>query len=292
MARREQNISIRRMVSSYLSALVSISLVLFLLGASGILLINAHRLSVYFKENITLTIILDETTTEADAAWVRKQLDATPYVRETKYVTKEQAADEMKNLLGDDFMAVFDFNPLPLAVEAKLNVEYAVVDSVASIEKELSALPHIREISYQRSLIELVNKNIQKIGLVMSVFIGLMFFITLVLINNTIRLSIYSRRFTINTMRLVGATPWFITRPFLWRSLLQGILSGVIAIVLLTGVLYVLQNEFGEIMGFIDAALLLALFSGIIALGMFISFISTLVAVNNFIRKSTDRLYL
>ncbi len=292
MAKREQNITWRRMVSSYLSAVISISLVLFLLGASGILLINAHRLSVYFKENIALTIILDETTTEADAAWVRKQLDAAPYVRETKYVTKEQAAEEMKALLGSDFMEVFDFNPLPLAVEAKLKAQYAEVDSVTKIEKSLSAIPHIREISYQRSLIELVNKNIQKIGLVMLVFIGLMLFIALVLINNTIRLSVYSRRFIINTMRLVGATRWFITRPFLLRSLWQGILSGVIALLLLSGVLYVLQNEFGEIMGFIDTQLLLILFTGIILLGMLISFISTFFAVHKFVRIDTDRLYL
>ncbi len=292
MSKRDQHISVRRRMSSYLSAVVSISLVLFLLGASGVLLINAHRLSDYFKENIALTVILDETTTEADAAWVRKQLDAAPYIRETKYVTKEQAADEMKQLLGSDFMEVFDFNPLPLAVEAKLKAQYAEVDSVAKIEKSLSAMPHIREISYQRSLIELVNKNIRKIGLVMLVFIVLMLFITLVLINNTIRLSVYSRRFIINTMRLVGATRWFITRPFLWRSLLQGIFSGVIAILLLTGVLYVVQNEFGEIMGFIDAELLLVLFGGILVLGMFISFTSTLFAVHKFVRIDADKLYL
>jgi cell division transport system permease protein len=254
-------------------------------------LLNAHRLSVYFKENITLTIILDESSTEADAAWVRKQLDAAPYIGETKYVSKEQAAEEMQSLLGSDFMMVFDFNPLPLAVEAKLRAQYAEVDSVAKIEKDLSMVPHIREITYQRSLIEMVNKNIQKIGLILLVFISLMLFISLVLINNTIRLSIYARRFLINTMRLVGATQWFITRPFLWRSLLQGVFSGVIAIMLLTGVLYVLQNEFGDIMGFIDADLLVVLFVGLIMLGMLISFMSTLFAVNKFVRIDSDRLY-
>jgi len=291
MARREQNIPLRRLRSSYLSALISISLVLFLLGSSGILLINAHRLSVYFKENITLTVILDETTSEADAAWVRKQLDVAPYVRETKFISKEQAAEEMKTLLGSDFMEVFDFNPLPLAVEAKLTAEYAVIDSVAKIERLLSAIPHVREISYQRSLIELVNHNIQKISLIMLVFIVLMLFISLVLINNTIRLSVYARRFAINTMRLVGATRWFIVRPFLWRSLLQGIFSGVIAIMLLTGVLYVVQNEFGEITGFIDDVQLLLLFLLVIVMGMLISFVSTFFAANRFVRIRADKLY-
>jgi cell division transport system permease protein len=291
MAKREQNISLRRLRSAYLSAVISISLVLFLLGSSGILLINAHRLSVYFKENITLTLILDETTNEADAAWVRKQLDVAPYVRETKFITREQAAEEMKAQLGADFMDVFDFNPLPLAVEAKLMAQYAVVDSVVNIEKNLSAIPHVREISYQRSLIEMVNHNIQKVGLIMLVFIVLMLFIALVLINNTIRLSVYARRFIINTMRLVGATRWFIVRPFLLRSLLQGIFSGVIAIMLLTGVLYMVQNEFGEITGFINDVQLLLLFLLIIMTGIFISFVSTFFATNKFVRISADKLY-
>ena len=291
MAKREQNMYLRRLRSSYLSAVISISLVLFLLGVSGILLINTHRLSVYFKENITFTIILDESTNDADAAWVRKQLDVAPYVRETKFVSKEQAAEEMKTLLGADFMEVFDFNPLPLAVEAKLKAEYAVVDSIAKIERELLTVPHIREISYQRSLIELVNHNIQKISLIMSVFILLMLFISLVLINNTIRLSVYARRFAINTMRLVGASRWFIVKPFLWRSLLQGAFSGVIAIMLLTGVLYVVQNEFGEITGFIDDVQLLLLFLSVIIMGMLISFVSTFFAANRFVRINADKLY-
>ncbi|MDR2449971.1 MAG: ABC transporter permease [Prevotellaceae bacterium] len=291
MARYEKNSTTRRLRSSYLSAVVSISLVLFLLGASGMMLLHAHRLSEYFKENLTLTVILDENATEADAAWVRKQLDAAPYINETKYISKEEAAEEMKLLLGSDFMTVFDFNPLPLAVEAKIKGRYAQIDSVETIEKKLSMIPHIREITYQRSLVEMVNKNIQKTGFVLLVFISLMLFISLVLINNTIRLSIYARRFLINTMRLVGATQWFITRPFLWRSLLQGLFSSVIAIVLLTGVLYVAQNEFGEIMGFVDSNLLLFLFLCVIVLGMLISFVSTLFAVNKFIRIDSDKLY-
>ena len=291
MAQYEKNSTTRRLRSSYLSAVVSISLVLFLLGASGMLLLHAHRLSEYFKENLTLTIILDENATEADAAWVRKQLDAAPYINETKYISKEEAAEEMKLLLGSDFMTVFDFNPLPLAVEAKIKGRYAQIDSVETIEKKLSIIPHIREITYQRSLLEMVNKNIQKTGFVLLVFISLMLFISLVLINNTIRLSIYARRFLINTMRLVGATQWFITRPFLWRSLLQGLFSGAIAIGLLTGVLYAAQNEFGEIMGFVDSNLLLFLFLCVVVLGMLISFVSTLFAVNKFIRIDSDKLH-
>jgi cell division transport system permease protein len=280
-----------RLRSSYVSAVISIALVLFLLGSAGIMLLNAHKLSVFFKENLSLSVILEEGTSEADAAWVRKQLDVAPFVRQTKYISKEQAAEEMKQLLGDDFMEAFNYNPLPVSIEAKLTATYADADSVAAIEKQLHAIPHIREVSYQRSLIDLINQNINRIGLVMLVFIALLFFISIVLINNTIRLSIHSKRFLINTMRLVGATRAFIRQPFLLRSLLQGIISGVIAILLITGVLYVLQNEFGELLGFVDVRMIAFLFLGVLLLGMFISWMATYFSVSRFLRMNNDSLY-
>ncbi len=292
MAKREQRILSARLRSSYLSSVISIALVLFLLGCAGIMLLNAHRLSIFFKENLSLSVILDDGASVADAAWVRKQLDAAPFVRQTKYISKEEAAEEMKQLLGDDFMDAFsNHNPLPISIEAKLTAVYADTDSVASIENQLKAIPHIREVSYQRSLIDLINQNINKIGLVMLVFIALLLFISMVLINNTIRLSIHSKRFLINTMRLVGATRTFIRRPFLLRSLLQGIISGIIAISLITGVIYVLQSEFGELLGFVDSRLIALLFVSILLLGMFISWVSTYFSVTRFLKISTDDLY-
>jgi cell division transport system permease protein len=291
MARHKQRVVAGRVRGSYVSAVISISLVLFLLGAAGILLLNAHRLSVFFKENLSLLVILDEHANEADAAWVRKQLDAAPFVRQTKYISKEQAAEEMKQLLGADFMAAFNYNPLPVSIEAKLTAAYADADSVASIEKQLQAIPHIREVSYQRSLIDLINQNINTIGLVMLVFVTLLLFISMVLINNTIRLSIHARRFLINTMSLVGATRAFIRRPFLLRSLLQGVIAGIIAILLITGVVYVLQNEFGELLGFIDARMVGMLFAVILLLGMLISWVSTYFSVSRFLRINNDDLY-
>jgi len=291
MARREQRINTTRLRSSYLSSVISIALVLFLLGSAGILLLNAHRLSVFFKENLSLSVILDEGTSEADAAWVRKQLDAAPFVRQTKYISKEQAAEEMKQLLGPDFMTAFNYNPLPVSIEAKLTAMYADADSVVAIEKRLHDIPHIREVSYQRSLIDLVNQNINKIGLVLLVFVVLLLFISLVLINNTIRLTIHSRRFVINTMRLVGATRAFIRRPFLYKSLLQGALAGLIAISLITGTLFILQTEFSELLGFIDGNMVLGLFVLIMLLGMFFSWVSTFFSVNRFVHINNDALY-
>ncbi|MDR0694787.1 MAG: ABC transporter permease [Prevotellaceae bacterium] len=291
MAKYKQRMMASRVRTSYISAVISISLVLFLLGSAGILLLNAHRLSIFFKENLSLSVILDEHTTEADAAWVRKQLDAAPFVRQTKYISKEQAAEEMKQLLGADFMAAFNYNPLPVSIEAKLTAAYADTDSVASIEKQLQAIPHIREVSYQRSLIDLINQNINKIGLVMLVFVILLLFISMVLINNTIRLSIHAKRFLINTMSLVGATRAFIRRPFLLRSLLQGVIAGIIAVLLITGMVYILQSEFGELLGFIDARVVGMLFAAILLLGMLISWISTYFSVMRFLRINNDDLY-
>ena len=291
MVKREQRIISARLRSSYVSSVISIALVLFLLGSGGIMLLNAHRVSVFFKENISLSVILNEGTSEADAAWVRKQLDTAPFVRQTKYISKEQAAEEMKQMLGADFMSAFNYNPLPVSIEVKLTANYADADSVAVIEQQLKEIPHIREVSYQRSLIDLVNENINKIGLIMLTFITLLIFISIVLINNTIRLSIHAKRFLINTMRLVGATNAFIRRPFLYRSLLQGFISGIIAVLLISGVIYVLQNEFGELLGFIDTVQIALLFVVVLSLGMLISWIATYFSVTRFVRSDKDALY-
>ncbi len=291
MAKREQQIANRRVANSYLSSIISIALVLFLVGLGGALLLNAKRLSLFFQENLSLAIILNENATEADAAYVRKQLDAAPFVRETNYISKEQAAEEMKEMLGAEFMDAFNYNPLPYSIEVKLKAAYSSNDSVATIEKRLQEMEFVREVSYQKSLIELVNENINKIGIVMLFFVALLLFIALVLINNTIRLSVYAKRFIINTMRLVGATHSFIARPFLIRSLLQGLVSGTIAVLLLSGVLYLLQNEFSDMLGFINLTMVGALFVAVLALGMLISFVSTYFAVRRYVRLDTGTLY-
>ena len=264
---------------------------LFLVGLGGVLLLNAKRLSLFFQENISLAIILSENATEADAAYVRKQLDAAHYVRETNYISKEQAAEEMKEMLGEEFMEAFNYNPLPYSIEANLKAAYANSDSIAVIEKQLQAMEFIREVSYQKSLIELVSENINKIGMVMLLFVGLLLFIALVLISNTIRLSVYAKRFIINTMRLVGATHAFIAHPFLMRSLLQGLISGTIAVLLLSGALYLLQNEFVDVVGFINLTMIGSLFILILVLGIVISFVATYFAVRRYVRLDTGALY-
>lgn len=291
MATRNQRMMSSWIRSTYVSAVISTSLVLFLLGSSGILLLNAHRFSVFFKENLSLSVILDNDVSEADAAWVRKELDAAPFVRQTRYISKEQAAEEMAQLLGADFLEMFGNNPLPVSIEANLTAAYANADSVAAIERQLQAIPYVREVACQYSLIDVINKNINKIGLVLLVFIALLFFISMVLINNTIRLSIYSKRFLIDTMRLVGATRSFIRRPFLLRSVWQGVVAGIIAVLLISGVLYVLQSEFSELLGLVDLSLVGLLFLALLLLGILISWISTFFSVSRFLRLHNDELY-
>jgi cell division transport system permease protein len=252
MKNSEGKISRQRLRSSYLSAIISISLVLFMLGVLGILVITAKRLSDYVKENIGFTIYLHDDVREVDANFLRKTLDASPYVKSTEYISREQAAREHQEELGEDFIAFLGYNPLSASIDARLRATYANQDSINKIEAWLKQFKQIKEISYQKSLVNLVNENISKIGAIILLFSGLLLFIALVLINNTIRLSVYSRRFLINTMKLVGATWGFIRQPFLLRAILHGLYAAIIAIAMLVGLIYLAKTEMPEIVEIID----------------------------------------
>ncbi|MDR2937608.1 MAG: permease-like cell division protein FtsX [Prevotellaceae bacterium] len=284
--------SSRRLRNSYLSTVVSISLVLFMLGLMGLLLLNANRLSRYVKENIGFSVVLQDNATEADIAWVRKQLDVAPYVRETKFISKDAAARELREMLGEDFVAFLGYNPLPVSIEAKLNYRYANNDSISLIEKELYEFKQVREVSYQKSLIGLVNDNINKISAILLLFSALLFFVSLAQINNTIRLSIYSRRFIINTMKLVGATRAFVIKPFVAKSALHGIISAVVALALLGGLFYGARNQMGsEMLQLITPEVMGILFLCVLAVGIAVGALSTYFAVNKFLDMKTDELY-
>ncbi len=284
--------SSRRLRNSYVSTVVSITLVLFMLGLMGLLLLNANRLSRYVKENIGFAVVLQDNATEADIAWVRKQLDVAPYVRETKFISKDDAARELRDMLGEDFVAFLGYNPLPVSIEAKLNYRYANNDSIAAIEKELYEFKQVREVSYQKSLIGLVNENINKISAILLLFSALLFFVSLAQINNTIRLSIYSRRFLINTMKLVGATRAFVIKPFVAKSALHGIISAMLALALLCGLFYAARNQLGsEMLQLITPEVTGILFLCVLAVGIAVGALSTYFAVNKFLDMKTDELY-
>jgi cell division transport system permease protein len=292
MGNKENQISRRKLTSSYLTSLISISLVLFLLGVVGFLILNAQSLSKYVKENIGINIELKDNSREADIQQLRKILDAKKYVKSTDYITKEQAAAETQNALGEDFIKFLGYNPLPASIKVKLNAEYANPDSMIIIEKELAKHKLINEIYYRKTLIHEINENVKKISLVLISFTLLLFLIALTLINNSIRLSVYSKRFLIHTMQLVGATRRFIRRPFVLRSAWQGLLSAMISIALLLSVIYFAQQQVQDIIEFVDADLLLFLFGGLVITGIIICSVSSFFAVNKYLNNNIDALYI
>lgn len=274
-----------------MTSIISVSLVLLLLGLLGILLMNARRLSDFVKENIGFTIILNENVKEVDILRLQKTLDARVFVKSTKYISKEDAARELQQELGEDFIGFLGYNPLGASVDVKLYAPYANSDSIDHIEKEISAYEEVKEIFYQKSLVQLVNENIRKISLIILVFSTMLFLIAVALINNTIRLSVYSKRFLINTMKLVGATKPFIRRPFLYKSARHGIIAALIALSLLGGILYIIQREFYDFIYFRDIEIMGILVLFVIALGVFLNWLSTFFAVNKYLRMNTDDLY-
>jgi len=291
MKNSEGKVTRRRLRSSSFSSIVSISLVLFMLGIIGILVLNAKKLSDYVKENIGFSIFLQDDIREVDANYLRKTLDATSFVRYTEYISKEKAAKDLKDQLGEDFISFLGYNPLSASIDVRMKAEYANQDSINKIEKFLKQFKQIKEVHYQKSLVSIVNENVSKISMVIILFSGLLLFIALVLINNTIRLTVYSRRFLINTMKLVGATWGFIRKPFLMRSVLHGLYASLIAIVMLTGLIYLLNKEFGDLIDIVDYQFVAIIFGVITIIGVLINFISTYFAVNKFLRLKADDLY-
>ena len=291
MAKKEPAVTKRRLRSSYLTSIISITLVLFMLGVLGLLILNAQRLSEYVKENIGFSIILKENVKEVDVILLQKTLDAAEYVKSTKYITKEQAAKELEEELGENFIEFLGYNPLLASIEVHLYADYANPDSIKVIEQDFQQYEQIKEVFYQKSLVSLVNENIRKISLIILIFSGLLFLIAIALINNTIRLSVYSKRFIINTMQLVGATRGFIRRPFLYRSVWQGIVAALLAIGLLNGVLYLAQKEFKEVINFQDIEIIGVLFLSVLFIGIIINWISTFFAVTKYLRMNVDKLY-
>ena len=267
-------------------------MVLFLLGILGLLVLNAKRISDYVKENIGFSIILKEDVKEVDVIRLQKNLDASDYVKSTEYVTKEEAAKELQEELGEDFIDFLGYNPLLASIDVHLRANYANQSSIGHIKKDLQKYDQIKEVFYQKSLVQLVNQNIRKIGIIILIFSGFLFLIAIALINNTIRLSIYSKRFIINTMQLVGATKGFIRRPFIYKGMLQGVLASIIAMGLLTGAVYFMQKEFDEIITLKDIEILAVLYSTVLLVGVFISWISTFFAVNRYLKINVDKLYV
>ena len=280
-----------RLRNSYISSIISISLVLFTLGILGLHVISSQKLSNDMKENIGFTIYLNDSVSNADANYLKKLLDASTYVRSSQYYSKEDAASLMEKELGEDFISYLGYNPLSAFIDVRLKADYANNDSIPKIESWLKQFQQVKEVDYQKSLVNLVNENVSRLGLVVLAFGALMLFIALVLINNTIRLSVYSRRFLINTMKQVGATWGFIRKPFLLRSILHGLYASIIAIGLLSGLIYGIRNEVADILQIVEPYYIMGIFAAVTLVGIAINLTATLLAVNKFLRLNADDLY-
>jgi cell division transport system permease protein len=291
MKKKENETSKTRLRSSYVTLVVSVSLVLFLLGILGLVLINAKELSDYFRESLSFSVILDDDAKEADIRMLQKDLDAKQYVKSTEYISKDVAAAKMQEELGEDFISFLGDNPLPSSIDVYLVSNYTNPDSVTKIEKYILEYPFVKEVYYQESLLFLINENVRKISLFLLVISAFLFLIALTIINNTIRLAVYSRRFLIRTMQLVGATRSFIRRPFIIQSAFHGFIAALVAIILLMTMLYLIEREFFMLFTLESTILLVFLGGAIVIVGILINMISTFFSVNRYLDISEDKLY-
>lgn len=281
----------RRLRTNYLTTIISISLVLFMLGILGLILLNAQQISNHVKENIGFSIILKDGIKDVDINQIQKSLDAESFVKTTHYIHPDTAAAQLQKELGEDFIDFLGFNPLLPSIDVKLNADYANTDSLAVIEASLLQNAKIKEVFYQKDLVSLINENVKKISFYLLGFSGLLLIIAVALINNTIRLSIYSKRFVIKTMQLVGAKHSFIRRPFVLAGIGNGIASAFLAIGLIVTFLYYLQKQMPELIDFKNIELYGALFLVMVILGIILSWISTNLAVRKYLRMDSGNLY-
>jgi len=291
MARQEDIIVGRRLKSSYISTVVSITLVLFVLGLLGLIVLHAKKISDHLQENIGFSLILADNARQPDIILLQKTLDTKPAVKSTTFISREEAAEELMDELGEDFIEFLGYNPLFPSIDIRLRAGYTHPDSVKVFKNQLKENRIVKEVYYQESLVHLINENIKRIGGVLLLFSILLTIIAFALINNTIRLSVFSKRFLIKSMQLVGATQSFIRKPFVIKGIIQGIIGAVIAIGLLIFTLYTAQQQIPELQAFQDINLLFALFALVIFLGIIISWISTFFAVKKYLKIKIDYLY-
>ena len=291
MGKQDNKMMRRRLVNAYMSSVISISLVLLLVGVACMLVLNARSLSDYFKENMEVSVIMKQEVSESQALEFQSLLEDEPFVRTSTYVSREQGEREMMEMLGEDFLDVFESSPVPISIDLTLDARYVSSDSLAVVKDELVSCGLVDEVNYQETLVDALNANLSRISAVLAVFIALLLFISYVLINNTVRLSVFARRFTIHTMKLVGATRRFIRAPFLWQAAVQGIFSAVIADGALVGLLFVLKNKFGQLFEMFSKEVLIMVMGIVLVAGLLICVISTCFVVKKLVSLKKDELY-
>jgi cell division transport system permease protein len=281
----------KRIRTSGVTVIISLSLVLFMLGALGLLVINANKLATHFKENVGFQVYLKDTATTAQTDALIQELSRARFSKSVNLITREKAAEKLKQDLGEDFVSFLGSNPLLNSLDVKLNAEYANSDTLQMIERSLLQKPFVKEVVYQKLMIDKLNKNSQAAAFFILIFSAALLVVAIALINNTIRLSIYSQRFLIRTMYLVGATRAFISKPFILKGFRHGIIAGILASFMLYGFLLLSGRYMPDLLQLQDENVLLLLFSGIILVGIIISAFSAFLAVMRYLHLKTSDLY-
>jgi cell division transport system permease protein len=287
----EASESAKKTKTIYISTVFGIAMVLLMIGLLGLILVHANNLSRYVKENIVLNIFVDDAAHETDVLQLQKQLESNPMVKQTQYVSKELAARNLQKDLGEDFVKFLGYNPLSQSLDVYLKADYTNSADIERFKAELLKNPIVKEVKYQQSLVDQMNANLTSISLVILVFAGIFVVLSVALINNTIRLAIYSQRFLIKSMQLVGATKSFIRKPFLLYGIWHGLLGGLIAILILIGTLYFAYQQVPDLIFLQSYTEFGIVFLIVIGMGIFISGFSTYLAVNKFLRLKIYDLY-
>jgi len=281
----------RRLISSYFSVVISIALVLFILGGLGLLVLNTKKVADYFKEQVALSVFFHDTAKETEIEELKKSLALSDYTKSAKFISKDEAAELYKEDLGEDFMDFLGYNPLQNSLDVYFNADYVTEVQLAEIKRDLLENEFIDKVIYDKPLIALLNDNIKKLSFWILIICGVFTFIAVLLINSSIRLSVYTKRFIIKTMQMVGATKGFIRRPFIWKSIKLGIIGSILSLIGMAVLLFYLNESFPDLNILKDKLLIGSAFIGIFVLGILITWISTFFATQRFLNLKTDELY-
>ena len=281
----------RSLFNMYFTTTISISLVLFLVGLECVVLMSAHELVRHVRENVVVTVVLSDMASQEDVARLDNLMQVAPYVNGSDYISREEALQEHIDNLGEDPQKFLGYNPLTDAFEVNLHAEYAQIDSIHVIEQSLLALPYVDKVIYQADIVKQLDSNLQEASLILLAIALALLVIALVLISNTIQLQVYSKRFLINTMRLVGATPWVIKWPFIRRNMLMGIEAACVALLMLAATYYYFVNRLGIRLFALTEQNIAIIIVAVVFVGWFITFFASLAATNRYIRMKTSKMY-
>lgn len=288
---KKKKVSTARFLNAKITSIISITLVLVLLGITILILFLGNGLSNFVKENMSFSVMLDNKVTDAEIQQIRRGLEAQPFVKSSRFISKEEAKQQLIADLGEDPEELIGFNPAQDGIEIYLHAEYANNDSIALINKQIRQETNVKDLLYQQEAIDLINDNISKVTTILLILTVILIFISFTLIRNTIRLSVYSKRFLINTMKLVGATGGFIRRPFIRNNILTGIFAGLLANGVIYLIIHYFSREYAELGNILPFSNLMIIFGIVIILGVLITTIATFFAVNRYLKMNTDKLY-